>query len=73
MVANISPDGKTVDFSFLDVAGGTQRGHMHHTVFTMIDGNHHTEDWTYMMPGDKPVRAHFDLQRTEDRSGLSGK
>jgi len=73
MVANISPDGKTVDFSFLDVAGGTQHGHMHHTVFTMIDANHHTEDWTYMMPGDKPVRAHFDLQRTEDRSGLSGK
>ena len=29
-----------------------------------IDANHHTEDWTFMMPGDKPVHAHFDLQRT---------
>jgi len=28
---------------------------MHHAVFTVIDANHHTEDWTYMTPGDKPV------------------
>jgi hypothetical protein len=37
---------------------------MYHAVFTIIDSNHHTEDWTYMMPGDKPVHAHLDLQRT---------
>ena len=65
MVARTSPDGKTVEFDFLDVAGGTQYGHMHHAVFTIIDANHHTEDWTYMMPEDKPVQAHFDLQRTK--------
>ncbi|MCU1251366.1 MAG: hypothetical protein JWQ49_4395 [Edaphobacter sp.] len=73
MVASISPDGKTVDFSFLDVSGNQQYGHIHHAMFTMIDANHHIEDWTYMMPGDKPVIAHFDLQRTKDLSGLSGK
>ena len=38
---------------------------MHHAVFTFIDANHHTEDWTYMMPGDKPMHAHMDLQRTK--------
>jgi phage tail protein X len=65
MVARTSPDGKTVEFDFLDVAGGTQYGHMHHAVFTVIDANHHIEDWTYMMPGDKPVQAHFDLTRTK--------
>jgi len=65
MVARTSPNGKTVEFDFLDVAGGTQYGHMHHAVFTVIDANHHTEDWTYMMPGDKPVQAHFDLTRTK--------
>jgi hypothetical protein len=65
MAARTSPDGKTVEFDFLDVAGGTQYGHMHHGVFTVIDANHHTEDWTYMMPGDKPVIAHMDLQRTK--------
>jgi len=65
MTARSSPDGKTVEFDFLDLSGGTQFGHMHHAVFTFIDADHHTEDWTYMMPGDKPVRAHFDLRRTK--------
>jgi hypothetical protein len=65
MVGKASPDGKTVEFDFLDVAGSTQYGHMHHAVFTVIDANHHVEDWTYMQPGDKPVHAHFDLQRTK--------
>src|SRR6266550_3182643 len=65
MVARTSPDGKTVEFDFVDISGGTQRGHMHHAVFTVIDANHHTEDWTYMMPGDKPMHAHFDLQRAK--------
>ena len=65
MTGVTSPDGKTVEFTFLDVAGSTQYGHMHHAVFTVIDANHHTEDWTYMQPGDKPVHAHMDLQRTQ--------
>ena len=64
MLGKISPDGKSVDFEFLDVAGSTQYGHMHHAVFTTIDANHHTEDWTFMQ-GDRPVHAHFDLQRAK--------
>ncbi|HTC92691.1 MAG TPA: hypothetical protein VK699_04455 [Terriglobales bacterium] len=65
MAARISPDGKTVEFDFLDLAGSNQYGHMHHAVFTMIDANHHIEDWTYMTPGDKPLHAHFDLKREQ--------
>jgi hypothetical protein len=65
MVGKMSPDGKTVEFDFLDVAGSTQYGHMHHAVFTFLDANHHTEDWTYMGNGDQPVRAHVDLLRTK--------
>jgi hypothetical protein len=65
MVARPSADGKTVEFDFLDLAGGTEYGHMHHAVFTFVDASHHIEDWTYVMPGDKPVLAHFDLQRTK--------
>lgn len=64
MVAKTSPDGKTVEFDFLDVAGNLQYGHMQHAVFTVVDANHHIEDWTYMMPGDKPVHARMDLKRT---------
>ncbi len=73
MTGKISPDGKTLEFDFLDLSGGNQKGHMHHAVFTFIDENHHTEDWTYMAPGDNPVRAHFDLQRTNFGDGSSGK
>ena len=70
MVGKLSPDGKTVEFEFLDVTGNLQYGHMQHAVFTFIDASHHSEDWTYMMPGDRPVRAHFDLQRTSDGRDL---
>ena len=65
MVGKVSPDGKKVEFDFVDISGGTQYGHMHHAVFTLIDANHHSEDWTYMMPGDKPLHAHFDLKRVQ--------
>ena len=63
MIGKMSPDGKTVEFEFVDISGSTQYGHMHHALFTYIDANHHTEDWTYMMPGDKAMHAHFDLYR----------
>ena len=73
MVGKVSPDGKTVEFEFVDLSGGNEYGHMHHALFTFIDENHHTEDWTWMAPGDKPIRAHFDLQRTNAGGAASGK
>ena len=72
MVGKLSPDGKTLEFEFLDLSGSNQHGHMHHAMFTFIDENHHTEDWTYMTPGDKPVRAHFEAQRTNAATPNSG-
>ena len=65
MTGKISPDGKTLEFDFADLSGSNKYGHMYHSVFTIIDANHHTEDWTYMMPGDKPVHAYVDLQRAK--------
>ena len=73
MLARKSSDGNTVEFDFADLSGGTKYGHMHHGVFTIIDSNHHTEDWIFMMPGDKPMHAHFDLHRAKDGSAVSGK
>lgn len=63
MAGKMSPDGKKVAFDFLDVAGPLQYGHMHNAVFTVIDADRHIEEWTYMEPGDKPVRARFELKR----------
>jgi len=62
MTGKMSPDGKTVEFELKDISGSTEY-HMHHSLFTIIDANHHTEDWTFMMR-DKPIHAHFDLHRT---------
>ena len=69
MVAKPSSDGKTVAFETVDVSGSLAKGHMGDTVFTMIDANHHIEQWTFMFPGQPPVQARFDLQRTKDASG----
>jgi hypothetical protein len=63
MTGKMSPDGKTVEFELVDVSGSMKNGHMHHAIFTYVDANHHLEDWTYVMPGDKPIHAHFDLHR----------
>jgi len=67
MVGKMSADGKTVEFDFLDVAGSTEHGHMHHAVFTAVDAKHHTEDWTFMVEGKDgpmPITAHVDLHKT---------
>jgi hypothetical protein len=73
MAARVSPDGKTLEFDFLDVAGNTQYGHMEHALFTFIDANHHTEDWTFKLKGDKLMHAHLDLQRANKQAEISQK
>jgi hypothetical protein len=65
MVGKLSLDGKTVEFDFLDVSGGTAFGSMHHAVFTFIEADHHTEGWTYISPDNKPAQAHIDLVRAK--------
>jgi hypothetical protein len=66
MVARKSPDQKTVEFDFVDISGSTSPAYLHHFVFTIIDADHHTEDWTFMLPGDKLLHAHFDLKRAKE-------
>ncbi len=61
MTGTMEPDGKKVEFELKDISGNPEY-HMHHSVFTIIDANHHTEDWTFMMK-DKPIHAHMDLHR----------
>ena len=63
MTAKPLIDNKTLDFDFVDVTGNLQYGHMQHSTFTVVDASHHTEDWTFLMAGDKPMHAHMDLKR----------
>jgi pyridoxal biosynthesis lyase PdxS len=65
MTAKVAEDGKTIEFDFLDVSGSTQYGHMQHAVFTIIDANHHIEEWTFKLPGEKTMGGRLDLQRVK--------
>lgn len=61
----MSPEGKTIEFSFLDVAGGTQGGLVKRMVFTMIDANKHVIELTFIMPNGKPVELRGEFERTK--------
>jgi hypothetical protein len=65
LVARASADGRTVDFDLVDARGSNQVGHVSHAVFTMIDANHHIEDWTFALANGKLVHAHMDFKRAE--------
>ena len=67
MVGKLSPDGKTVEFNFLDVANysSQQGGRMEHAVFTILDANHHSEEWTFFLEGKPAEHAHLELHRTK--------
>ena len=64
MLATASPDGKTITFDFLDATNlaSPEAGHMHHVVISMLDANHHTEEWNYVDHG-KEMKEVFDLWR----------
>jgi len=64
MLAKLSPDGRTMDFDFVDLSGSPKRGHMTHATFTLVDANHHIEEWTFVLPNNMPpVHAKFELHR----------
>jgi hypothetical protein len=63
MQASVSPDGKTISFTFFDGTNiAPDAGHMQSMVLTMLDNNHHTEDWTFAAQG-KETKEFFDLRR----------
>jgi hypothetical protein len=60
----MSPDGKTIEFSFLDVAGGTKRGLVKRMVFNLIDANTHVIELLFITPDGKPVDLRGEFHRT---------
>jgi len=61
----LSPDGKAIEFNFLDIAGGTQRGFVKHTVFTIVDVNKQVIEFTFIMPDGKPLELRGEFERTK--------
>ncbi|HXJ90355.1 MAG TPA: hypothetical protein VMS18_26320 [Candidatus Binatia bacterium] len=64
MEASVAPDGKVITFNFVDATNlaTPDAGHMQKMVLTLIDNNHHTEEWTFVDHG-KEHREVFDLHR----------
>lgn len=64
MQASASPDGKTIAFNFLDATNlaSPEAGHMQRVTFTVLDANHHTEEWHFADHG-KEMKELFDLRR----------
>ena len=65
MERKVSPDGNTIEFNTLDVAGGTQRGFTKRMAFSIIDAHRHAAELTYIMPDGKPVEVRSEFQRTK--------
>ncbi len=64
MEASVSPDGRVITFNFVDATNlaSPDAPHMHRMVLTLVDENHHTEEWTFMDHG-KEHSEMFDLHR----------
>jgi len=64
MQASVSPGGKVITFNFVDATNlaTPDAGHMQRMVLTMLDDNHHTEEWTFADHG-KEQKEFFDLHR----------
>lgn len=61
----MSPDGKAIEFSFLDVAGPTRGGYLKDMVLTMVDADHHIVGFTFVMPDGKPIQLRGEFKRTK--------
>lgn len=64
MQASVSPDGRTITFNYVDATNlsAPDAGHMQRMVLTLLDDNHHTEEWTFVDHG-KEHKETFDLRR----------
>src|SRR5688500_16548839 len=60
----MTPDGKKIEFSFLDVAGSTRGGLVKRMAFTIIDANKHVIELTFIMPDGKPIELRGEFQRS---------
>ena len=61
----LTADGKSIEFSFLDVSGGTQRELMKHMMFTIVDADNHVIEVTYVLPDGKAIEARGQFHRTK--------
>ncbi len=64
MQAAVSSNGKVITFTYVDATNlaSPDSAHMQQMILTVIDDNHHTEEWVFAGQG-KEHRVLFDLHR----------
>lgn len=65
MEGKLTPDGKGVEFSLLELIGGTKGGFLKRIMFTMTDADRHVVELTFVQPDGKPIPLRGEFQRTK--------
>lgn len=65
MKADISPDGKTITFNFVDGTNlaSPADAHMHKMVLTFQDKDHYSETWSFYKDGKEMMHETFQYAR----------
>jgi hypothetical protein len=65
MVAEISPDGKTISFNFLDATNvaSPNAGHMRRMIMTLEDTDHFSQQWFFRDGGKDQTAEAFHYTR----------
>jgi hypothetical protein len=67
MKADVSADGKTITFDFMDATNmaSPNDAHMHKMVLTFLDKDHYTETWFFHKDGKETVHATLSYARAQ--------
>lgn len=65
MEGKLSADGKSIEFSLLEVVGSTRGGYLKDLAITMIDADRHVIALNFVMPDGKPIPLRAEFQRTK--------
>jgi hypothetical protein len=68
LATNISPDGNTIEFTFLDATNlpSRDKGHMDKAVFHFLDDNHFTARWTWYQDGQEKWLEEIKMERVRE-------
>jgi hypothetical protein len=65
LATNISPDSKTIEFTFTDATNlhSRDKGHMDKAIYRFIDNNHFTTRWTWYLDGKEKWMEEIQMER----------
>jgi hypothetical protein len=70
LATTISPDGRTVEFTFLDATNlpSRDKGHMDRAVYKFVDENHFTTRWTWYQDGKESWMEEIVMERVPEKA-----